>query len=116
MYESSLVTFTAAILPSFSSGSKIDNKSKLKSNVDVDEYYQEVIDIFNAWEYSQGFRIRGVFNGTLSLDSDHRMECPIHNRIHEHDNAFVNVTENGNVFWHCCRSEKHEGGIFLGEF
>lgn len=117
LFEASLITFTAGcmVLPSFAPKDETIKQTSSGENKDIDVHYNEVVDIFKNWRHHDRFTIRGPSNNKLVLNGDHASECPVHNRVHEHENAYINISSKGYIYFNCGRNERDERGTYLGK-
>lgn len=83
--------------------------------LDCNEYYNEIVDIFQKSQFYNHYDIGGIKNGCLILRRKHPSLCPIHNRVHDHDNSFIFITKTGSIYWRCSRSQDKDKSFYLGQ-
>ena len=102
LFEASLVTFTSGCvaLP-FSP----EVKRVVPSGVDASAYYSDIMAAFEASEFCHDFTPCGCTNNILSLKRKHKSYCPICDRVHDNENAYIKVYNSGSICYKCRRDD-----------
>ena len=92
----------------------LDEMSKVKDSIkhigkkeyidDVeikDDEMKKIYDVFSKYEFSKNFKFGDKTNNIINLIRKKPCECPISNRIHESDNAFLLLIKDKILFY--CR-------------
>lgn len=110
LFESSLITFVSGceLLPSF-----ISTTAHKTTNIKIDDITTtSIINCFELSEFSDDFDIIDSNWNGISLCRKHPSYCPIHNRIHEHENAYLSLSNKGHVYF-ICRRDMNDS-IYIG--
>lgn len=83
-----------------------DSKSKIDlDNADI----EKAIKIFESWNESVGsFGVRDQVGDIINLNRTRRAACPISGNIHDHENAYLKLKEDGHLLFVCRRGCKHK--------
>lgn len=114
--EASLISYVpdCALLPSW-----IEEKPKIIYNNNccdiIERNYDKIASLFNGCKDIRFQYELGDINGSIVvLKRISKGRCPVHGRIHDKSDAYMTVTNNGNLIFRCYRSNTGESGIHLG--
>lgn len=87
------------------------------SSLDLDD--EDVKASFKALEnyfeccfkepFNKAFKVRNVVGSLIDLDRCRQSKCLLSQRVHESENAFLTVKENGEIYFHCRRGCEFKG-------
>lgn len=104
IFEASLVSLTRGCV---SLPFTPEVQRTIPNNIDGNEYYTDIIAAFEASEVSQDFTPGNIVGNILPLIRRHRSHCPICQRSHDHENAYIYISINGAINFRCRRDETH---------
>lgn len=88
-------------------------------NLDItDEYINKSVDIFDSWGSDGCFVIRDNMKDIINLDRVRAGECPVSGCIHDRENAYLKLRQDGNLVFYCRRGCKKDNryGVVLGKY
>lgn len=116
IFSASLVSFyhDSVRLPPFIIDGGNTNNNRPRNNVEANEHYDNIVAAFESSDFSNDFRVGQASRNFVSLLRRHPSWCPVHNRIHDNENAFISVANNGMIYWNCRRNEDGDRGVMIG--
>lgn len=113
IFEEFLVTYTSGCidLPSFIN--KSSNNRIKKTSIDSSLYENQIIALYESSTFKDSGSIRDFNGNTININNSGRFECPICNKIHEHENPYLYVY-NGSLYWDCRRHDKNQKSMYIG--
>ncbi len=109
-----VIANSGKILPAFGNKTKIINKEYKKyGEKNIDDKSVDEIESLIRSKLDGAFSISKVDDGLIHLKRNHESFCKLCGRVHENENSFITISDNGGVYWNCFR--KGNGpGLLIG--